>query len=168
MDSLHRLAVLDSLVVGSAVAALLFIAGTRMNPIGIKWVLFFPFYAVLYIFSIVWQITGVSLLFPVLALIGAAFSAVYLVVLLEKIPGNTKYAGVGIFFFIFLLVCGRAVFVRLIYLPQSANLGTALHSIKVFLEFMVGLAVLYQVLGDVRIPWQEMKEKVKGNLFKSD
>jgi len=59
------------------------------------------------------------------------------------------YVGGGVLFFIFLLICGRAVFVRFIYVPQSTTLETAVYSVKVFAEFLVALALLYLVLDEV-------------------
>lgn len=143
-----RLAGLGSLVTGSAVAALLFILGVGggvLTPL--KWGLYFPFYGVLCVSSYVQEATGLSVLTPVLFLVGVVLSGMYLTVLLKKLPRYVGYVGVGVVFFVFLLFTGRGVFVRVIYAPLSP-IDTAVYSVKVFFEFLVGLVVLYVILGD--------------------
>lgn len=148
MDSLKRLVVLTSLLVGSAIAALLFISGVGFNMSPVAWMLYFPFYGTLYISSLVWQFTGLRVMSPLLFLIGVILTTVYFFILMEKAP-KVAYVGGGVLFFIFLLICGRAVFVRFIYLPQSTTLEAAVYSVKVFVEFLVALALLYLVLDEV-------------------
>ncbi|MBU7047537.1 MAG: hypothetical protein HXS54_13970 [Theionarchaea archaeon] len=150
MDSLQRLTISCTIFAGSAVASLLVISGMNLNvPTPVKWILYFPFYGTLLGSSVIWQLTGIRVLTPILFLIGVVFSAVYVVFLLEKLPKNVKYLGIGIVFFIFLLICGRAAFVQIIYVPHATSVGAAVRSIKVFSEFLVILALLYVVLREV-------------------
>ena len=148
MNSLQRLGISASLLVGSAVASMLYISGAGLNMSApVKWVLYFPFYGVLYFSSFVWEMTGFRALNQIVFLVGVVLTAVYLVVLLEKIPRNVVYFGLGVIFFVFLLILGRTVFVRFIFVPQSM-LGAAVYSVKVFLEFLICLVILYVVLGE--------------------
>ncbi len=156
MDSLQRLGISASLLVGSAVASILYIVGAGLNMSApVKWVLYFPFYGVLYFFSLVWELTGFRALNQILFLVGVVLTAVYLAILLEKIPRNVVYCGLGVIFFVFLLILGRGVFVRLISVSQS-TLGTAVYSVKVFLEFLICLVILYVVLGEGSV-WDKNK-----------
>ena len=148
MDSLKQLVVLTLLLVGSAIAALLFILGVGFNTSPVMWMLYFPFYGTLYISSLVWQFAGLRVMSPLLFLIGVILTTVYFFILLEKAP-KLAYVGGGVLFFIFLLICGRAVFVRFIYVPQSTTLEAAVYSVKVCVEFLVALALLYLVLDEV-------------------
>lgn len=150
MDSLRRLAISCSILVGSAVASLLFISGMNLGmSVPIKWVLYFPFYGTLLISSVIWHMVGIRVLSPILFLAGVVLSAVYVVSLLENLPKNIKYWGLGVVFFIFLLICGRAAFAQVIYVPHSTSMGAAVHSVKVFLEFLGVLVLLYVVLKEV-------------------
>ena len=147
MNSL-RLLIIPALLVGSAVGALLFGMGVHLSmPLPVKWILYFPFYGTVELSSVIFQMVGVRLLKQILFSLGVALSAVYLLVLLEKIPRNVVHLGAGMIFFVFLLICGRYIFVRFIYAPES-TVGAAVYSIKVFVEFLVGLGVLYVVLND--------------------
>lgn len=138
----------SSLVVGSAVAAILFIAGVDGGVfVSVKWALYLPFYGVLFMDSLVQQATGFSVLTPVLFLAGVVLSGVYLTILLKKIPFYVGCIGVGVIFFVFLLISGRNVFVRIMYVPLSP-VDTAVYAVKVFCEFLVGLVVLYVVVGE--------------------
>jgi FtsH-binding integral membrane protein len=150
MDSLKRIAISASLLAGSAVASLLFIVGGEPDMLEpVKWGLYFPFYATVYLSSLLRQWTGVQMIAPVLSLIGVILSGLYLVLLLKKFPRNIVYLGVGVIFFVFLLIVGRNVFVRFVYIPHSTNLRTAVYSGRVFFEFLVGLVILYLILGNV-------------------
>ena len=150
MDSLRRLAILWLLVVGSAVASFMFISGMNLGmSVPIKWVLYFPFYATLSISSVISQVMGIRVLTPILFLVGAVLSAVYVVFLLENLPKNIQYGVIGVIFFIFLLICGRAAFVQIIYVSYSTSMGVAVYSVKVFLEFLGVLVLLYIVLRGV-------------------
>ncbi|MBU7018813.1 MAG: hypothetical protein HXS44_14985 [Theionarchaea archaeon] len=150
MDSLRRLAITCSLLIGSAVASFLFVSGMNLSmPVPVKWVLYFPFYGTLVISSVIWHLIGIRVLNPILFLTGVVLSAVYVVFVLEKLPKNIKYKGTGILFFVFLLICGRSAFVQAIYVPHATSVGTVVHSIKVFLEFLMVLILLYMVLREV-------------------
>lgn len=143
-----RLVGFSLLVVGSVVAALLFIVGVDVRVLVLlKWVLYFPFYGVLYVDSLWQQATGFSVLTPVLFLVGVVLSGVYLTVLLKKVPCYVGYIGTGVIFFVFLLITGRGVFVRIMYAPLSP-IDTAVYAVKVFFEFVVGLVVLYVLVGE--------------------
>lgn len=149
MDSLQRLAVPILLLVGSAAASLLFILRINLGILTVaKWVLWFPLYGTSYLSSLLWQIAGLWVTGPVVFLAGVFFCAVFFVILLEKIPRKAVFIGVGMLFFIFLLITGRDAFVQFIYIPQASTLGTAVYSVKVFVEFLIGLLLLYLLLND--------------------
>ncbi|MBU7010544.1 MAG: hypothetical protein HXS46_07620 [Theionarchaea archaeon] len=149
MDSLQRLAVPISLLVGSAAASLLFILRITLGILTVaKWVLWFPLYGTSYLSSLLWQITGLWVTGPLVFLAGVFFCAVFFVILLEKVPQKAAFIGVGMLFFIFLLITGRDAFVQFIYVPQASTLGTAVYSVKVFAEFLIGLLLLYLLLND--------------------
>lgn len=149
MNSLQRFVILGSLLVGSAVLSLLFILGVTLSGTAVvRWVLYFPFYGVLFLSSVFSQLTGVRVLSPLLFLLGVVLTTVYVFILLEKMS-KWAYLGMGALFFIFLLICGRAVFVRFIYVSQSTTLETAVYSVRIFLEFLAGLALVYLILHDV-------------------
>lgn len=151
MDSLQRTGIVGSLLAGSAVAAVVLISGIDSGGLTlIKWGLYLPFYGIYYLFFSLLQISGIRVLNPILFLVGVVLSAVYLVVLMEKVPRRIMYCAVGVLFFIFLLIAGRSVFVQFIYVPQSP-LRTAVNSAKVLVEFLVALALLYLVLGNSHV-----------------
>lgn len=161
MDSLRRLAISCSVLAGSAVASLLFVSGMNLGmPVPVKWVLYFPFYGTLFISSVIWHLVGIRVLSPILFLAGVVLSAVYVVYLLENLPKNIKYWGLGVIFFIFLLICGRAAFVQIIYVPNSTSTASAVHSVKVFLEFLGVLVLLHLVLKEVSSNSSKKDEEV--------
>ena len=150
MDPLQRFAILCSLVTGSAVASLLFISGIDPGiAVPVRWVLYFPSYGIAFLNPLVSEACGTNIVSPLLFFAGVVLTAVYWIVLVEKVPKNRGYVGLGVLFFIFLVVYGRAAFVNIIYVPLAPSLKTVVYSVKGFLEFLVGLALLYVVLGEV-------------------
>ena len=146
---LKRVGVSVTLLAGSAVASLLFISGSGVGvPVPVKWVVYLPFYGVIRLASLVWELTGIRVLSPFVFLAGVVLSAVYLVVIMEKMPDRLVYAGMGVLFFIFLLIVGRAAFVQFIFVPLSTAKATV-YSVKVFFEFLVVLVLVYLICGDV-------------------
>jgi hypothetical protein len=137
-----------TLLAGSAVASLLVISGSGSGvPVPVKWVVYLPFYGVIHLSSVVWQLTGIRVLSPLVFLVGVVLSAVYVVIIMEKMPARLVYAGMGVLFFIFLLIVGRAAFVQFIFVPLSTA-KAAVYSVKVFFEFLVVLVLVYLVCGE--------------------
>lgn len=154
---LKQVTILLLLLTGSTVATLFFLFGVTVQvDLPVKWVLYFPFYGILYLSSSVWQLMGIRTNYAILFLAGVVFSALYNIVLLEKLPRKVTYVIVGILFFMVVLVMGRSVFVMFLYIPQQP-LRAALYSVKVFVEFLIGLGLIYLVLGEVDVPFLDRR-----------
>ncbi len=151
MNSLRQLTV-SGLLVGSSVSSLFLIGGVDLSMLfAVRWVLYFPFFGVFYLFSLMERFSGLEVFFPIVFLVGVVFTAWYLAVLLDRAPRKIVYVGVGVVFFLFLLVVGRGAFTSFIFLPQTTRLRTALGSVKTFVEFLIVLVLLYCVLDDISL-----------------
>jgi len=156
MDSFKRSVICALLLTWSATASLLFVSGVDLGlTVPAKWILYFPSYGTLYLLSLVWHLIGIRVVNPLLFMIGVTSCAVCFAIFQEKLPKNVVYAGVGILFFVILVITGRAVFVQVIYIPQSPRLSLTIQYITSFVEFLVALVLLYLVLDDVDIPFQK-------------
>lgn len=156
---LKQVTILLLLLTGSIAATLFFFFGVTVHAdLPVKWVLYFPFYGILYLSSSVWQLMGIRTNYAILFLAGVVFSAFYGLILLEKLPRKVTYVMVGMLFFMIVLIMGRSVFVMFLYIPQQP-LGAALYSVKVFVEFLIGLGLIYLVLGEVDVPFLDKRDQ---------
>jgi hypothetical protein len=148
MDSLKQGLIPGLLLPGSAVGSLLFIAGIHL-PVFFwaKKVLYFPFYVIMAFSPVLKQVTGLGIITIFVFALGVALCSVYFIVLLDTIPQRIIYHLVGVVFFMFLLVVGRHVFTRLIYIPHITSMETVFDAVKQGVEFAVLLGIVYLVLG---------------------
>lgn len=161
MEPLGKTSIIALVIISSAVSSLLFIEGTHIYASElVTYVLYFPFYVVFEITFLVAS-AGIYIPLPYVFLIGTIFSAACLFFLIRKFP-SLSCAGIGVIFFLFLVIVGQGVFVKTIYLPHVTGIVTLLTSLRVLLEFLIGLAVIYVLLEPIDLSTISLRD----NLFK--
>lgn len=145
----------------SALSSLLFISGINNHVLElIPYGIYLPFYVVFETSLLVSRTGGVFFPLPYVFLIGVVLSAFYLVLLTRKVPPSLFYCGVSVLFFVFLIVVGQNVFVRITFLPRATGIKAVLSSLRTIFDFSVALIILYILLEPVS------PSALKDNLFK--
>ncbi|MGC1121552.1 MAG: hypothetical protein WBA22_10710 [Candidatus Methanofastidiosia archaeon] len=162
MGPSSRMSIIALVIISSALSSFLFIEGIHIYASELlKYVIYLPFHAVFGISSLAIR-AGIHLPPPYVFLIGVVLSAGYLFFLIRRAPPSLSCTGISVIFFVFLVIVGQRVFVKVIFLPQATGIAALLSSLKILFEFLIGLAVIYILLGAVDPPAISSKD----NLFK--
>lgn len=159
MNESHRLMIISSLLLCSAFSAFFMIMRIEMPGSSLLMkILFFPFVGIVSLSNALVTHRGILLSSPVLYLMGISVSAAFLILLLHISPKKITYIGLGLFFFIFLVLVGKSAFIGIIYIFQE-TITAAYQSLRTFIEFVITLIILYIVLGSIT-PQNEGKENI--------
>jgi hypothetical protein len=161
MEPAKRTSIITGIITLSALSSLLFISGVNNHVLDlIPHGIYLPFYVIFEISLLVSRIGGIFFPLPYVFLTGAVLSAFYLVLLTRKVPSSLFYCGIGVLFFLFLIVVGQNVFVRIIFLPRATSIKAVLSSLRTIFDFSVALIILYILLESVN------PKALRDNLFK--
>jgi hypothetical protein len=127
-------------------------------------VLFFPFSGIIYLSNFLVTQGGILISSPIIFLAGISTTALFLIFLLYKAPKIIVYAGLGFFFFVFLVLVGKYSFIGMGYLFQSTP-KAMYESLRTCIEFIIALFLLYIILEGITIPEKGKLHKIKQKLL---
>ena len=155
MDKSHHLILVSSLLLCSTISALFMIMRIEIpgSSLFLR-ILFFPFECIVLLSKTLVSHGGILLSSPVLYLMGVSISAAFLILLLYFFPKKMIYIGLGLFFFIFLVLVGKSAYIGIFYIFQE-TITAKFQSLRTFLEFSIALFILYGVLGTGILPTEE-------------
>jgi hypothetical protein len=164
MNKMHSMIIVTLLFLFSLSTAVLMILRVAIpgSPYLLK-TLFFPFNGIVWLSNFLVAQGGILISSPIIFLAGISTTTLVLIFLLYKAPKIMIFAGLGFFFFVFLVLIGKHSFIGMVYLFQSTP-KAMYGSLRTCIEFIIALFLLYILLEGIKMPEKGKLHKIKRKL----